>query len=393
MCPILNSTVEEMIGQNIHDLSEASFKNKSRAMIQVVMREHGPLTYEIEKNGRDYMVHMYPIFDVRGNVERIAFYTRNITLEKQAEAILRQTEQTQHALLEAINELVLLIKADGTGIMANNKTLQSFKITQAQFKDKNLFDLLPKNLAASHRKQIGRVIETRQPVKFEDVRDGCHILYSINPIFDEKGEVNRLAIFGFDISERVKAEKDLKASEIRFRTLIEGGQMAIVIGRKGVILYANQRFLKMFGYETADEVIGMSIARLFLEEAKEEVEETVKLITGDKIKNLELEEIGVKRNGELLNVYMNVSRVFLQDGPAEIAFYTDITERKKNEQELTRHREHLEELVSERTAALQASEEQVRRINTLSETALELAKAGYWYISLEDPTILFHPSE
>ncbi len=31
----------------------------------------------------------------------------------------------------------------------------------------------------------------------------------------------------------------------------------------------------MFGYETADEVIGMSIARLFLEEAKEEVEEPI----------------------------------------------------------------------------------------------------------------------
>ncbi len=63
------------------------------------------------------MVHMYPIFDVRGNVERIAFYTRNITLEKQAEAILRQTEPDPTRPVGAINELVLMNKADGTGIM------------------------------------------------------------------------------------------------------------------------------------------------------------------------------------------------------------------------------------------------------------------------------------
>ncbi|MFM8319477.1 MAG: response regulator, partial [Chloroflexota bacterium] len=66
-----------------------------------------------------------------------------------------------------------------------------------------------------------------------------------------------------------------------------------------------------------------------------------------------------------------------------IGVSADITERKQAEAELERYRERLEELVSERTAALSRREADLRRLNFQADTALDLARSGYWQISLD----------
>ena len=56
---------------------------------------------------------------------------------------------------------------------------------------------------------------------------------------------------------------------------------------------------------------------------------------------------------------------------------SNITELKKAEEELRLHRDHLEELIKERTTELQHA-------NFMSDNALDLTKAGFWYIDLSD---------
>jgi PAS domain S-box-containing protein len=61
-------------------------------------------------------------------------------------------------------------------------------------------------------------------------------------------------IFYNDITERVQAEAALKVSEENFRNTLDSSLMGIFIGHSGNVLYVNQAFLEMFGYQNIDEV-------------------------------------------------------------------------------------------------------------------------------------------
>ncbi len=190
-------------------------------------------------------------YDDQGKIQIIGI-SRDMTERNQAEMALRQTEQSQRAMLEAITESVLLIKPDGTGIMANSETLERLNINQEQFTHHNVFDVLPAEVAASRKSQAELVIQTRQPVRYEDTRFDRHILNSINPILDPDGNVSQLAIFGFDITDLKQAEEEIR----RLSHVID--QMAdtvVITNIEGVIEYVNPAFEKLTGYSSR-EVIG-----------------------------------------------------------------------------------------------------------------------------------------
>ncbi len=49
----------------------------------------------------------------------------------------------------------------------------------------------------------------------------------------------------------------LSESEERFRTLIDSSSQGILVHRNLRVLYANQRFVEMFGYDSADEILAL----------------------------------------------------------------------------------------------------------------------------------------
>ncbi len=155
----------------------------------------------------------------------------------------------------------------------------------------------------------------------------------------------------------MQSRKRLATSEERYSRLVEeANDLIFTISFDGRIIAANRMVEHITGY-THDELPGMSISQLIPSHLLPEI--TAKFSEqpeADERVTLETEIIGKDRNRRILEVSMQVQR---EDGtPMGIfAIARDITDRKRAEEELERHRNHLEELVDQRTEALSAANE------------------------------------
>jgi PAS domain S-box-containing protein len=135
-----------------------------------------------------------------------------------------------------------------------------------------------------------------------------------------------------DITERKQAELALKESEIKFRNLVEGSLQGIFVHKDFKPLFANQKCIEMFGYESLDEILQLdSILTAFW--AKEEQERIEKYKTDRMIGNKDIPIIyeckGRRKDGTEFWFENYVTTVDWDGEKAIQAAVIDISERKQ----------------------------------------------------------------
>ena len=146
----------------------------------------------------------------------------------------------------------------------------------------------------------------------------------------------------------------LRDSEEQFRELVEQASDGIFIAdHQGRYISVNSAGCNMIGY-TQEELIGKRIIDLIPEsEFDRLMEQKGQLLKGDAhVSDWTL----LHKDGHYLPV--EVSAKILPDGRWQ-AFVRDISRRKRIEQQLHKYREQLEEMVAQRTAALEASNKEL----------------------------------
>ena len=153
--------------------------------------------------------------------ERTVELHKELQERKRAEEALRESEETALALLNAPTDSAILMDLEGNFIALNETAAKRLESSVDELVGKCGYDLMPLDLAESRKKRVLHVAQTKSPVRFQDERAG--IIHDVNlyPIFDERGEVERIAVFAADITERVKTEEALRESEVRFSAMFE----------------------------------------------------------------------------------------------------------------------------------------------------------------------------
>ena len=159
-------------------------------------------------------------------------------------------------------------------------------------------------------------------------------------IFDENDELRHLEGYIEDITSRKQAEKELR----KLSQAIEQNPVSVVItDSKGTIEYTNPKFTEMTGFEAA-EAKGQNPR--ILKSGKMEPEFYSNLwnvITSGKIWSGEI--INKKKSGKLYWANKSISPIVDEQGKIThfVAIAEDISEKKKNEEELIKAKEKAEE--------------------------------------------------
>ncbi|MHC4427927.1 MAG: two-component system sensor histidine kinase NtrB [Planctomycetota bacterium] len=176
-------------------------------------------------------------------------------------------------------------------------------------------------------------------------------------------------------------EEELRHMVARYEAILASTlDPVITIDSHGVIVAASDSTERVFGW-TPEELVGRDVSVLMPEPHRGRHPEYLERYrrTGETTilgRPRELE--AVRRDGSIIPIELCVGRAEVPGGePLFTGIIRDITEHKRAEDELRRYREHLEELVEERTSNLEASHEQLRLADRLASIGTLAAGLGH----------------
>jgi PAS domain S-box-containing protein len=178
-------------------------------------------------------------------------------------------------------------------------------------------------------------------------------------IFDGDGETAYRMTLVENVTDRMQARLAVEASERRFRNLVEGSIQGILIHRDDRPLFVNDAWSQIFGYSAAEVHEATSTLQFAAPEEHERLQGyRLARMTGESVPT-RYEYQGLRKNGSTVWLENNVRVVDWDGGPAIQSTIIDCTQRKLREEELETFNEELERRVVERTAELEAANDQL----------------------------------
>ncbi|MFX1280733.1 MAG: PAS domain S-box protein [Promethearchaeota archaeon] len=297
--------------------------------------------YDREENEKIYEIYGYPILDENGNVVQMIEYALNITDRKLVQHELKKSEEKYRHLFENSPYYIILFDKDGNFIDCNNSAVDIFGYPKEEFIGKN-FREMPMNPPEllpllENKMELLFKGEMLPPLQFiPNRKDGKKCWINSQASLIKLDNEFFMYNIGQDITERKKAERELKESEEKFRNFTEQSLMGIGIIQDNVIKYASKRLAEMYGY-TVEELLNLEpygFLRLIDPEFIKIVkEQATKKQLGQKEVIINYEVRCIKKTGEKFWVENYSKTINFNGKPADFITNIDITGRRVVEQE------------------------------------------------------------
>ncbi len=178
-------------------------------------------------------------------------------------------------------------------------------------------------------------------------KDGSIVTLEVVTSFirDENGSPVGVHGLSRDITERIRAEEQIREAEKKYRELAGSlPQTVFETDNRGILNYVNETALHMFGYTEAEFESGINVLEVIAEEDTERVTGAMaKMITGQSM-GAEREYLARRKDGTTFPCIVYSALIVDDQGnPAGIrGLLTDISERKEYENKLRRLNTELE---------------------------------------------------
>jgi len=147
-----------------------------------------------------------------------------------------------------------------------------------------------------------------------------------------------------DITEQRRSEEALRASEARYRALVESSPDGIGIHQDGRIVFINPAGARLLGAQSPDELVGKPAMDLLHPDYREVVRERIQRSLAEGQPAPPLMEKFIRLDGTVIDVEVTAVPIMWEGRPAMQVVFRDITERKRMEEELKASEERYRDL-------------------------------------------------
>jgi PAS domain S-box-containing protein len=308
---------------------------------------------------------------------------RDMTAQREAERALRESEQRLRTILDGVAACIYLKDREGRYLFANAAVRKLWKVELDEivgYGDEKFFDA---SGAANICENDRRVLDVGETLSSEDTKTVAETGATVThlsvklPLRDPDGCIYALCGISTDITDRVRAERDLVESESRYRSLFENMTTGFVVfeilqNEQGqtidlVVLASNQKFDELTGLKSPG-IVGRRLTQVL---PGVEQESTDWICTYGKVA-LTGEPVQLEQYSQMLGAHFAIAAY--RPAPRQCAVtFQDISQRVRAEKEIIRLNADLERRVAERTAEVQAKEHFLRTIADVFPGVL-----GYW---------------
>ncbi|WP_084502300.1 EAL domain-containing protein [Fundidesulfovibrio putealis] len=141
---------------------------------------------------------------------------------------LRESERTGWTLLNATLDSAFLFDRDGVIHAANEHAARKLGVSEAKaMVGRRMSEYFPPHVFERRLANLRRVFDTGKPLRVEDERADIIFDNNLFPVFDEHGNVSKVAVFGHDITKRRQSEVQLRKRAFQQGVVAELGIFAL----------------------------------------------------------------------------------------------------------------------------------------------------------------------
>ncbi len=289
---------EDVIGRPVSGFIEPAFATKIALILLDVLKTDKPVieVYPFKYKNGEYRWLESSIFKLPGIVNglniQIQVISRDVTIRKQAEEMLRDKSKLLNGLLSNLPVMVKRISADGTPVFMQGKGLRKIGLDNDKWRSANITfsteearEMVKKAMKGESVSIIETYIHHGKPVNFRS--------YYFPDLENSGGAIG----FSIDITEQKQAEERLMRNQVFIQKITDSTPFVITIFDypRQEFIYTNRQVPEMLGY-SLEEVKNLGPA-VFL-----------KMVHPDDLQRLAgyVEEVALAADGEIKSIEMRV---------------------------------------------------------------------------------------
>ncbi len=333
------------------------------ATTRYLQKGSGPLELEYRLRHRDgswrwIVARSQAVWDSSGRAIRLVGSHSDITERKLVTDALRASEARFGAFMDSSPCLSFIRDRDGRLTYASSKFEQTWNLKPGEWLGRHRDELWPADLAVRFRLRDDAAFLSGVPQESIDemlTPQGSRCF--LTTVFAYPKAAGELALGGvsIDITERVRGEKALRASEVRHRQLFERTPLPCIVYSLADlrILDVNQAAVEHYGW-SKDELLAMKFSDFAPPEDALDTELELRKCAGQ---NRATQPVRHRRKDQS-EIWVELTGHEIEEPgvSAMLAMAQDITARVAAESEVKKTQEQLESLVAQRTSQLLESE-------------------------------------